>query len=43
MVPYQEEVTEMVDETILHNAVVTKMQPRVVLESIEEIIPVYGE
>ena len=42
MVPYQEEFIEMVDEHIMHNAVVTKMKPRIVLETIEEIIPVYG-
>ena len=41
MVPYQEEVVNMVDEHILHNVVVTKMRPRIVLENVDEIIPVY--
>ena len=41
MTPYQEEVVQMVDEQILHNVEVTKMRPRIVLENIDEIIPVY--
>lgn len=43
MVPYQEEVTVMEDEHILHEVPVTKMMPKIVLETIEEIIPVYKE
>lgn len=43
MTPYQEEVVNMVDEHILHNVEVTKMRPRIVLENIEEIIPVYRQ
>ena len=43
MVPYQEEVTVMVDEQIMHMVDVTKMVPKIVLETIEEIIPVYKE
>jgi len=43
MVPYQEEVTVMKDEQILHEVDVTKMVPKIVLETIDELIPVYKE
>lgn len=43
MVPYQEEVTVMEDEQILHMVDVTKMVPKIVIENIEEVIPVYKE
>ena len=43
MVPYQEEVEVMEDEHILHELPVTKMKPKIVVETIEEIIPVYKE
>lgn len=33
----------MEDEHILHEVPVTKMKPKIVLETIEEIIPVYKE
>jgi hypothetical protein len=41
MTPYQEEVVNMVDEHILHNVEVTKMRPRIVLEYVDEIVPIY--
>lgn len=43
LVPFMKEVEVMQDEHILHEVNVTKMKPKVVLETIEEIIPVYKE
>lgn len=43
MVPYQEAVTVMVDEQIMHMVEVTKMVPKIVLETLEEIVPCYKE
>jgi hypothetical protein len=43
MVPYQEEITVMEDEHILHMQPVTEMRPKIVKETIEEVIPVYKE
>lgn len=43
MVPYQEEIEVMQDEHIMHMVPVTVMKPKIVLETIEEVIPVYKE
>ena len=43
MVPYQEEVQVMQDEHIMHMVPVTVMKPKIVLETIEEIIPIFKE
>lgn len=43
LVPFMKEIEVMEDEHILHEVNVTKMKPKVVLETIEEIIPVYKE
>jgi len=43
LVPFMKEIEVMQDQHILHEVNVTKMRPKVVLETIEEIIPVYKE
>lgn len=43
LVPFMKEVEVMQDEHILHEVPVTKMKPKIVLETIEEVIPVYKE
>ena len=40
-VPYKKEVKGFQDEHIMYEAEVTEMRPKIVLEKIDELIPVY--